>query len=1228
MAQPQRKPNNDDLDSIPQTARKRVDAWGINPDRPLDEVNTNDEGYDNPLISTDDNSTTPKESARKRADDAWGMGGNNIAKEEANPDAQNDGGTKSAINNQEQDIIDSTVNNPAFKYTPGGGSAGLAGVFGGITKKKSGLALGLGGITAIIFFIVLSIGPLKLLHVGSLLERFHFQDNSGFMDGRSSRFIRYLRSGSLQSVRLGRIGTRYADKWDAQLTRDTGLRSVYENGTSRFIGYAVEDENKARSYLKDMENDGIDTKGTLNVEGYDGSNNPITRGSRFVDVSDASFSNRRSLIRTATKGLDIDGIPHALSSRLLIRYAGVDFHPLKNYRRKKTDELIKWVLKVKEERAKRISEGTKEVDIRGPTADNDGDGVSDLGTDGSPESRAANETAEVLEDITGDKGLLDSTKPEFGVSKLNVRLKLGAKIAGSATAFVGVLCGVKALGATAELTQYSNTILPMARFATSILTMKSQIESGEDTNSDEIAVHSRELFDEIGKTDVLEAAPFQKTINGANTGPDLDSSLKPGKLSEKPAFFQFLDKLPFLSRACNIQDTVGGLPVLKQIGELSSVAVDTLLETVGLSQEKILSSVVDILAGSSINYYAVGAELGNYIMYGGRIASNIVEIAVGANPLTEEEESGLLIDQANDIAIQNKSKSFFERYFDSSNIDSLATKATLSAPKSVGSVSNLLFTNPLGIFNSLTPKASAASNTFDYGIPNYGFSLGEQRSAVAQDPFENASVVESNISDMDSSYGSCFPKRIDPGTLNLIENKLERVDSIDEKCTGSSQNLLRYRLYLADRMTESSLGCFEGDGDSCSVVGISSALDSSNQTSASNGIFILGDSLTVGMQNLAGTDTEGNYLERKLTEKGWSPTINAQGCRGVFQPDGPILGDGSSCPDQTIVDGLTVINDPENLDKIKSSDTFVIALGTNGTERTENETLFSEKAKQLITDIRNINPSAKIYWLNLHFRAETASEVSRNAIINQLVEELRITLLDWDTFVNTSISAGTPVTFADSVHHDSSGYISKTAFLVDGVGTPPANTGALNIIRGQGSTDHIPCGAGTDLGSYDGYDDGVAIKIRLCDVQGISVNSQISKSLDDMLNSATSDNVNIVTGSNAYRTIEGQISLWKQRCGDDYPITKLFEVPPCSGASLARPGRSMHQLAMAIDFACDGTLIPQGYSAAQNNKCFIWLDNNASRFGFYEWGDNNASGTSDSRDKLLYEGWHWSVNGN
>ena len=88
---------------------------------------------------------------------------------------------------------------------------------------------------------------------------------------------------------------------------------------------------------------------------------------------------------------------------------------------------------------------------------------------------------------------------------------------------------------------------------------------------------------------------------------------------------------------------------------------------------------------------------------------------------------------------------------------------------------------------------------------------------------------------------------------------------------------------------------------------------------------------------------------------------------------------------------------------------------------------------------------------------------------------------------------------------------------------------------------------------------------------------------------------------------------------DKTPFTIILP-PPVGGA----PGYSNHQMGMAIDFNCAGSLIPRKYAAASQNRCFQWLSQNAGRFGFFEYG----LGKQSSRENSGYEGWHWSVNGN
>ncbi|CAN5571663.1 hypothetical protein BH20ACT2_BH20ACT2_03500 [soil metagenome] len=129
--------------------------------------------------------------------------------------------------------------------------------------------------------------------------------------------------------------------------------------------------------------------------------------------------------------------------------------------------------------------------------------------------------------------------------------------------------------------------------------------------------------------------------------------------------------------------------------------------------------------------------------------------------------------------------------------------------------------------------------------------------------------------------------------------------------------------------------------------------------------------------------------------------------------------------------------------------------------------------------------------------------------------------------------------------------------------------------------------------------------VSLSTVRGITVSSQIADQLAAMLNAADGDGVSL-SGS-GYRDSSGQLAVRRSNCGtSDYAV---YEMPAsqCSPPT-ARPGQSMHEQGLAIDFTHNGSLIRSRGSAG-----FQWLAANASRFGFYN---------------LPSEPWHWSTNGN
>ncbi len=124
-------------------------------------------------------------------------------------------------------------------------------------------------------------------------------------------------------------------------------------------------------------------------------------------------------------------------------------------------------------------------------------------------------------------------------------------------------------------------------------------------------------------------------------------------------------------------------------------------------------------------------------------------------------------------------------------------------------------------------------------------------------------------------------------------------------------------------------------------------------------------------------------------------------------------------------------------------------------------------------------------------------------------------------------------------------------------------------------------------------------------VGGIKVDASIADALARLMASAAADGFNL--GGGGYRSAEAQIAVRRNNCGPtEYDIWQK-PASQCRPPA-ARPGTSMHEQGLAIDFTCNGALI-----SSYGSACYRWLANNAPGFGF-----RNRPG----------EAWHWSPNGN
>lgn len=126
----------------------------------------------------------------------------------------------------------------------------------------------------------------------------------------------------------------------------------------------------------------------------------------------------------------------------------------------------------------------------------------------------------------------------------------------------------------------------------------------------------------------------------------------------------------------------------------------------------------------------------------------------------------------------------------------------------------------------------------------------------------------------------------------------------------------------------------------------------------------------------------------------------------------------------------------------------------------------------------------------------------------------------------------------------------------------------------------------------------------LTEVRGFVVNVEIADELEGLL--AALEAEGFVLFGSGYRTNARQIELRKQHCGtSDYAV---YQMPSSQcRPPVARPGYSMHEVGLAVDFIYNGRLI-----RSRETAVFQALSRLAPQYGLFN---------------LPSEPWHWSTNG-
>jgi peptidoglycan hydrolase CwlO-like protein len=134
----------------------------------------------------------------------------------------------------------------------------------------------------------------------------------------------------------------------------------------------------------------------------------------------------------------------------------------------------------------------------------------------------------------------------------------------------------------------------------------------------------------------------------------------------------------------------------------------------------------------------------------------------------------------------------------------------------------------------------------------------------------------------------------------------------------------------------------------------------------------------------------------------------------------------------------------------------------------------------------------------------------------------------------------------------------------------------------------------------------VATPADICTASGIRVHCSIVDSVNSMIGAAAADGITL--GGGGWRDSSAQIALRRAHCGTSENAIYNMSPSACSPPT-ARPGQSMHERGLAIDFTCNGGRA----ISSRSSPCFQWLASNAASYGFRN---------------LPSEPWHWSTTGN
>jgi len=712
-------------------------------------------------------------------------------------------------------------------------------------KKRTSIIAG-GGVGLIALSSMLfSATAIQLTHVSQLLQDFHMGPNQEVQVSRTTRLYRYMKyPDSPERRRVGYVGEKYGTKMLNRLSANGITMTPNSNGR-----FALIEVDLARH--PDFDFDKVSSSDYDVVRSSDGTRATISAKTNASGAVTASPAVQRQVIGEIGRAGGVSRFT-AVQNRVLSRMSGVAFDPLRVKGSNTAKDTI--INNIKNRRKKSKVDTDLTVDITG---------------DSDPETPGQQQTTEVASTVESEfesgKG---STGDSPGANKARARAKLAAGLVGAAG--LGVFCTARAAFQAADQVEYLNKIAPLINIGVDYVASGDQVKAGQDVN--QIAAgyfvqqlntgSTKEVLSENGESEIIETGAWlnAKSLRqelGLEGGQDIPQSAKLSRPEDKSGFESFVTQGPINSICGALSTTIGQVfgIALSFAGGIVDIGIDLLIEG---AMYLWFDDLVNVLAGEEVDVEAVGADLGNFMNYGTRLSANQQAIAMGGRELSEAEE----IAWDNKIDEQNRAlasqKSIWNRLFARDDANSLVTRLAYSSAggSSVISGASSISRNLASVLLSPITAQGQTDIDYDYGFPQFGFSIEELEDPRFDNPFENIEILDERfvgdvpvidyfnaehskdcfgvtIYDEDSAdSGGSVIYHEGSSYIELEENCKWQEDFTllnDFRVTGMTEedslSLLgdtweRYRFYILDTVIASSLACYEGDSKMCSEIGL------------------------------------------------------------------------------------------------------------------------------------------------------------------------------------------------------------------------------------------------------------------------------------------------------------------------------------------------------------------------------------------------------------------------